>query len=361
MINKVSSQLSAYPDYLRSNMGLDFSYRYHNDPEYRNEKWKEILRWVYLRFGRYGCGNNSPADSYSATTLGSVHLISWLFGAGVLYFDNLFPDTYGYPLENISNLNDFNINIPVFRERLAILKNKLIGLIARFGREKVSIPFYSSEIDGVKDLDNTHCPFTIAYRLFGNRLLTDMLVNPDEAKTILFRTLDIIYFLSQEFRTIYGMSKPSRVLMSACASTFLGSEQWEEFVMPLISDYCGDRETFFHSCGPSNHLLGSFGKLAGKTHIIRFDCREQSGIDIRTAAAAMPEAVISMMMDVPKCLTRTTTELKEAVTRAVEDSGINGINLILMLPDEAKDETVEAFYEQCHALGATNNDGFRFV
>jgi len=360
-MSKIYSQLSAYPDYLRANMGLDFSFRYHNDPEYRNEKWKDILRWVYFKFGRYGCGNDNPADFYSATTLGSVHLVSWLFGADVFYFENLFPDTTRYPLKSISNIEDFNMNIPVFRERMGILKSNLINLIARYGMEKVSIPFYASDIDGVKDLDNTHCPFTIAYRLFGNRLLTDLLVNPDEAKTILFRTLDIIYYLSQEFRTIFGMSKPSRVLMSACASTFLGAQQWEEFVMPLIADYCGEREVFFHSCGPSNHLLKSFGKLAERTHIIRFDCREQSGIDIRASVTNMPEAMISIMMDVPKCLTRTSAELKEAVIRAVEDSGINGINLILMLPEGACDETVHAFYDQCRQLSAINNSGFRFV
>lgn len=342
-------------------MGLDFSFHYHNDPGYRNEKWKEIVKWVYAKFGEYGCGDDNPADSYSATTLGSVHLISWLFGADVLYFENFFPDTKGYPLENLSDMNDFTINSPVFRERYGMLKHGLTDLINEHGKEKVSVPFYASDIDGVKDLDNTHCPFTIAYRLFGNRLLTDMLVNPDEAKTILFRTLDIIYYLSQEFRTIFGMSKPSRILMSACASTFLGADQWEEYVMPLIADYCGDREVFFHSCGPSNHLLESFGKLAEKTHIIRFDCREQSGIDIRTSAAKMPEALISIMMDVPKCLSRTATELKEAVIRAVEASEKNGINLILMLPDGTRDETVHAFYEQCNQLGAINNNGFRFV
>ena len=360
-MTKIFSQLSAYPDYLKTNMGLDFSFRYHNDFQYRNEKQKEILQWIYAKFGEYGCGDNYPVDSYSATTLGSVHLVSWLFGAEVLYSDNLFPDTLGYPLENLTNFDYFNTDHPVFRERLEVLKSNLNDLIKRYGKEKVSIPFYSSDIDGIKDLDNTHCPFTIAYRLFGNRLMTGMLLNPGEAKLILSRTLNIIYFLSQEFRMISGTARPTRVLMSACASTFLGAEQWEEFVMPLIKDYCGGRELFFHSCGPSNHLLNSFGKLAKNTPLIRFDCREQSGIDIKGSAKMMPDALISFMLDVPKCLTRTTSELKEAVVKAVEESGQNGINIILMLPDGTKDEIVGAFYEQCHEFSAVNNNGFRFV
>jgi len=360
-MNKIYSQLSAYPDYLVSNMGLDFSKRYHSDSQYRNDKWKEILQWIYTKFGQYGCGDNNPRDSYSATTLGSVHLISWLFGADVLYFENLFPDTRGYPLENLVNLNDFNTNMPVFRERLEILKNNLGELIAKHGKERVSIPFYSSNIDGVEDLDCTHCPFTIAYKLFGNRLMTDMFMNPGDVKTILFKTLDSIQFLSHEFRSNFDIPKPARVLMSACASTFLGSEEWEYFIMPLIRDYCGGRETFFHSCGPSNHLLNSFGKFAESTPVIRFDCREQSGIDILTSVRMMPDALISIMMDVPKCLTRTTVELKKAVVKAFEDSGNNGINLILMIPDGTKDEMVFAFYEQCKELGAINNNGFRFV
>jgi len=98
-MNRTYSQLSAYPDYLRTNMGIDFSFHYHNDSHYRNEKWKEILNWIYSKFGEYGCGDNNPVDSYSATSLGSVHLVSWLFGADVLYFENMFPDTKGYPME----------------------------------------------------------------------------------------------------------------------------------------------------------------------------------------------------------------------------------------------------------------------
>lgn len=35
-MSSVSCQLSAYPDYLNNRMGLDFSKRYHTDPEYRN-------------------------------------------------------------------------------------------------------------------------------------------------------------------------------------------------------------------------------------------------------------------------------------------------------------------------------------
>jgi hypothetical protein len=42
-MSSVSCQLSAYSDYLNNRMGLDFSKRYHTDPEYRNDKATLLL------------------------------------------------------------------------------------------------------------------------------------------------------------------------------------------------------------------------------------------------------------------------------------------------------------------------------
>ena len=362
-MNTVSCQLSAYPDYLHTRMGLDFSERYHTDPEYRNNSWKDVLQWLHGQFGQWGCGQTNPADSYAANTLSSTHLISALFGAEVMYNARQFPETKGYPLSLIPDLRDFTRKTPRFQDRVQRLVAEVKSMIAQYGRANVGIPFYAANVDGVEDLENTHCPLTIAYRLFGDRLLTDLYTDPEGVRHVLRETVLLVQELAETFRQLTDRPRPKRVLMGACTATFLGAKHWETFILPLIAEFCGDRETFFHSCGPSNHLLDSFRKLSQRTPLIRFDCREQAGIDLPKSARALPDVTMSYMLSVPDCLTRTPEQIQQRVKQSVEEAGTSDIHLILMLPDGAEDEMVDAFFEQTTALGAElpEEAGFRFV
>jgi hypothetical protein len=51
------------------------------------------------------------------------------------------------------------------------------------------------------------------------------------------------------------------------------------------------------------------------------------------------------------------------VKQSVEEAGANDIRQIVMLPDGAQDEMMDAFLQQTTALGAEllNEGGFRFV
>ncbi len=99
------------------------------------------------------------------------------------------------------------------------------------------------------------------------------------------------------------------------------------------------------------------------TPLIRFDCREQAGIDLTKSSQALSDAMISYMLSVPECLTRPPEQIQKRVVQSVEEAGQSDIHLILMLPDGAQDEIVDAFFEQTTALGADlpEEAGFRFV
>jgi len=184
-MTKLTCQLSVYPDYLVDQMGLDFTEKYHTDPVYRNAQWKEILRWLHRKFGQWGCGVSEPQDSYSPSTLASVHLFSWLFGSQVAYSTAQFPDTPAYPLEDLDNLFSFNPKSGIVQERLEKLLEATRNLMDKYGPQKIAVPFHSPEIDGVDDLENTHCPLTIAYQLFGKRILLEMYDNPEGVRYVL--------------------------------------------------------------------------------------------------------------------------------------------------------------------------------
>lgn len=261
-------------------MGLDFSERYHTDPVYRNESWKDVLRWVHTRFGGWGTGKSNPSDSYSVTTLDSVHMFPWLFGGKISYSVDKFPAIEEYPLAEIANLQDFTAGYGDADKRIQSLLDQAKKLVDAFGPENVSVPFYTDEDTGITDIEAAHCPLTIAYRLFGTRLLTEIFDNPDGVKHVFGEVMQLSKKLGRAFRQIAGIKYPENVFVGACAATFLGPEHFREFLMPAILDSIADRPFLFHSCGRVNHLFEVFGEMGQLCDVKIFDCREQAEIDL---------------------------------------------------------------------------------
>ena len=362
-MGNLTCQLSAYPDYLVDRMGLDFSQKYHTQPEYHNTQWKQILRWLDEKFGRWGCGTPDPEDSYSPVTLASVHLFSWLFGSQVVYSDIQFPETPTYPLADMDDLFSFDPKSGIVQQRLDRLVQTTQSLIDKYGPDKVIVPFYWPEMDGIDDLDSTHCPLTIAYKLFGEKILLKIHDDPEAAGHVFREIMKMTRDISQRFRSIAALHKPANVLMSACSACFISPDKWEKMLLPLVEEYCDGRGVFFHSCGSVNNHLSAFGRLNKKVPFIKFDCRESADVDIRAAVKEMPGVEISYMFSPVLCLTRSPQDMEKAVQKAVEDAGDSPMNLILMLPQGTSDAIVEAFFETCLKMGAElkKENGFRFV
>ena len=362
MSKPLTYQLSFYPDYLVDRMNLDFSERYHTDPVYRNEQWKALNQWIWNQFGQWGCGEANPKDQYSPTTLWAVHLLAYLFGAPVSYSREQFPDTPIYPLEGLDDLRAFDRKARSVRERMDRLLEDTERLVKEYGAERVVVPFHSASVDGVEDLETTHCPLTIAYKLFGGRILMDIYDDPEGAKFVFSELMEMCLESAVEFRNVIGLTKPRRVLMSACSACFISPSQWEEFLLPLQEQYCKGREAFFHSCGTINHHLQSFGRLAKTIPFVKFDCRESSQADLKQAAAAMPGVELSYMLSPSLCLSRTSQEIRQRVKSAVEEAGNSPLQLILMAPKGTPNDVITAFLDECAGISGKNSQkGFRFV
>lgn len=360
---ELSCQLSAYPDYLNARMGFDFSRRYHTDPVYRNEKWKDVLRWMHSQFGHWGVGASDPADSYSVSTLDSVHMLAWLFGANIVYSPDKFPAIEEYPLADIPDLAEFRAGHDHVDERLQSLLDDTRRLIDRFGPENVAVPFYANEDTGMADLETTHCPLTVAYRLFGTRALMEIFDNPAGFEQALRGITQLLKEVGSSFRQVAGIEDPENVCVGACAAMFLGPNHFRRFLTPTIRDYVAGRPLLFHSCGRVNHLLEAFGEMAQSCDVKVMDCREQAEIDLAGVSKAFPEAKISCMLSPPACLSRTPAEIRAAVHAAVEKSGDRPLHLILALPAGTADNLADPFFETCTELGAEcpEEAGFSFV
>ncbi len=354
-------QLSCYPEYLHKAMGFDFSERFHTDSMYRNEKWKEVLRWIHARFGRWRCGSAEPQDAYSATTLDSVHLTAYLFGSRVRYFVDNFPDSHDYPQSELSALQAFAWRTEPVKKRIDALLQETRRLVERFGPSKVSFPYYLGEDAGMRDLEHTHCPLTISYRLFGERLFIEMYDNP-EAVGHVFRSLtDMSLELSAAFRGLLGIPKPAGACIGACALALVGVDQFTDLLRPAFEAFADGRQLYFHSCGNVNKHLEALSELNETIPIRVFDCREQSSIDLCKLAESFPGTTISYMLSPPACLTRSPEDIARVVRETVEKTAGNPLHLILNLPAGVEDALVDAFFETCVALGAQlPQGGFSF-
>jgi len=362
--SRISCQLSVYPDYLNAEMGFDFSERFHTDPEYRNEKWKEVVRWVNSRFGRWGCGHPEPDDSYSVTTLDSVHLTSHLFGSKVTFYPDRFPDCHDYPLSSIPALREFVWRTDEVMRQVRLLLCEAKRLIDLFGAQRVAMPYYYSEYAGMTDMEAAHCPLTIAYRLFGERLLVELYDDPDGVRHVFQEINAMSKEVGALFREVFGKPMAKSACVGACGATLIGPSQFRDFLMPVVLNYADGRPLLFHSCGNVNRLFGVFGEMNDSNAVKVFDCREQAGVDIESALEAFPEAAVSYMFSPPACLTRTPAEMSLATRRVVEQAGGRPLHLILNLPSGAADAAVDSFFETCQELGAdkpSKPSGFAFA
>ena len=359
----LTCQLSLYPDYLHEEMGLPFSERFHIDPIYRNDKWKEIARWVHACFGRWGCGAEDPPDSYSVTTLDSVHLVSHLFGSRITYYTNAFPDTHEYPLAELENLSDFSAHTDEVELRVRAFLDETKRLVDSFGPDKVSVPFYAAKVIGLDDVEVSHCPLTIGYRLLGSRLLSDLYDDPVGVEHVFREIQTMSLEMGEALREIIGRKKPKNACIGACAATFLGPAHFREFLLPTVVNYASGRPILWHSCGRVNGLLDEFAQLNSLCKVEIFDCREQADIDLERSVEAFPDAAISYMFSPPACLTRTSDDLRAAVKSVVRRTGSSPLHLVLNLPAGADDSLVDAFFETCLESGASQPEqsGFAFV
>ena len=352
MIRALTCQLSCYPEYLHREMGFDCSERFHTDPIYRNEKWKEVVRWIHARFGKWGCGSPDPQDSYSATTLDSVHLAAYLFGSRVRYFSDNFPDTHDYPLEDIRRLAELTWRSEPVAKRIDALLDQTRRLVDRFGPSKVGSPYYLAEDAGMQDMESTHCPLTISYRLFGERLFFEMYDNPPGIRHVFQTIMEMSAELGRAFREILKTPEPTAACIGACALTLIGVDQLITYFWPAVASFAEGRRMYFHSCGNVNRHLEALRELSEACGMDVFDCREQAGIDLETLTGLFPGTTISYMLSPPACLTRNPKDIARVVRDTVLKTEGNPLHLILNLPAGVGDEMVDAFFEACVELGA---------
>ncbi len=208
------------PRWYRERLGIDFSERWHLDPQYRRETVVAMKQELNRRFPGLGLGGDAPEET--PASLDGVHgalLIARAFGIPAEYYADNWPAAVPDHLtgEQIEQLDaPFLPDTPVFAQ--------LMEQMETIAREHGRIEGYLNW-QGV--LNN-------AQRIRGPEILTDLMVNPDLAHRLFEAVTETMV---EGMRLVYERQKKSGVTVrhatvSNCFVNMVSPEDYREHLLP---------------------------------------------------------------------------------------------------------------------------------
>jgi len=230
------------PRWFHRRLGIDFSERWHLDPEYRYETLLVMKKEVNRAFPMVPSFKVNMEDGIERTcaTISGVHgimLIPMLYGLKPVYRKDGWPDAKGgmhIPKEELENLQPFNV-----RESPVIIQlfEQMDYIENRWG-----------QIDGYLNYQGV---LNIAVKVRGQEIFLDMYDDPDFVHRFLGHIADTIESVSklvQERQRRSGFYV-NQLSMSNCVINMISPRLYEEFVLPLDMKLSEEYERFgVHTC-----------------------------------------------------------------------------------------------------------------
>lgn len=250
--------------------GLDLGERYYFDPDYRLEQDRRAAAWAHERYPDVDVivesGEFSAHDA-PVVRVGGLQpylIVSSLFGAEIHFWGDHEPVTVAEPLRDCRDLS--SVEVPDVEDHPLVRQfvDQVAEMRSRYaGHHSVNPPLFW---DG-SGRAFVHAPFTLAYKLRGERFFEELLVDPAGARHLIgvaaettSRLIDL--FAEAAGRTVTGIH------LGDCAASLVSPLHYRGFAIPALEKmtarYGPGR---LHSCGHSTHLLPT---LAGITGIDEF-------------------------------------------------------------------------------------------
>ena len=225
------------PSWFHKYCGVDFSRRWHEDPEYRLHCHHLMSNEVRRRFPARDIGgvNNSQPPDLLTGVYGSA-VVPVIFGQSIKYFDDKWPAPHGKPLTDAQadSLSPPDLeNNPFFQ---AILQ----------------------QLDKIEQLTGTARGYlnwqgtlNTAFRLRGEKMFTDLIDNPQRAHHIFHcvaaTMINGIKKLHQRQRKAGVDDKFATI--SNCVVNMIGPRYYEKHVLPFDLKIRAEFENFgIHNC-----------------------------------------------------------------------------------------------------------------
>jgi len=325
-----------------SDITFDEDFFYH--PLKRVESERIMEKELYNRFGMYGLGKDRNKD---LPVIGAVHnaagyLISEALGCKVSYFEDSAPQVYPANHEELKIYNSDIFKTPVFKK----LENLLEKLKGKYG-------YLSGDINWGGILN-------IALDLQAQKIFLDFFEKPEETKNYFKDIFQVIEkfttFIAKETGTtsvsvnrVVGYFDKPVFLHSECSHTMISVEDYENFLLPFDFDWSQRLRPFgVHYCGLDPHRMAeSYAKIPN------LDFLDVGwGGDLKILREHLPDTFLNIRLSPVEIVNQTCDEIRETVTRLVNESGnpfLTGVCCINM-DDKVEDEKVIAIFKTVEEL-----------
>ena len=219
-------QARFYPSWFHENYGMVFGERFALDVAYRVELNQRCERLLHKRFGDVGLGSADPEPDSGLFAV-FKNLIPVMFGAAVDRADE--HDGWVHPIEATPD-EAVRISVP------DVESDPCIGELVRQGRwfeDHFGPTVLNPGIDGI---------LNSAIALYGDALLTWLVLNPDVATHVLRVLRDTTVAVHEYFRSLCGTAAPMG--LGNCTMCMIRPQMYRDVLLPLDMVWCRRAERF---------------------------------------------------------------------------------------------------------------------
>ncbi len=318
------------PKWYRAATGVDFGKRWHTDPAYRRQAIVKMARELEKRFGGIGIGNvgnlEEPTDLLTGTF--GASFVAAIFGVPIDYQEDNWPWSKHHHLgdDEVSRLTppDLDSN-PFFNDFLE------------------QVDWIKREVGRVEGYINWQGVLNNAYRIRGQNLFLDMVMEPERAKHLFECVATTMIEAAQR---LYAVQRETGVevqhfTISNCLVNMVSPEHYHDLLLPFDRKIA---ETFgligVHNCAwNADPYIDHYATLPRVAYV---DMGLESELPrARRAFPSTRRAIMYTPMDVANKTSEAIREDLELIARSYGACDMVFADNELGTPDERIIELVE--------------------
>lgn len=268
----ITIQGSVSKGWLHKEGAYTFEETYYMDPLYRWKQDRDIDAFLQSRFPDYAL-YNMEANLVQASHFDSSHvliggiqpnlIVAALLGSQFVFYPDKDSDITNRPIHDVADIGDItSLPAPAETVEFPLIKEfeRQIAFIKKEHPDLIPIPPFFWDTSGRATI---HGFITTAQKLAGETVFIAMMDNAELMQQFHHWIGETYIALINHFSRIADLPITS-VHIGECSGAMLSPPQFEEFIVPhaeRLSEALGALR--LHSCGNSDHLLGSMKKIDG--------------------------------------------------------------------------------------------------
>lgn len=310
------------PRWFHEFCGIDFSEKWHEDPDYRLEAHEKMGAEVRRRFpGRNICGveDGQPPDLLTGLYAGAV--VPAVMGVGIRYWPDAWPAAHGGMLSD----EEATALEPVDLEQNEFFQ----GIVRQLDRIE--------ELTGtIRGFLNWQGVLNTAFRLRGEHIFTDLLDDPERARHVF---ACIAETMLRHQRAIHDRQRQAGAdyrfaTISNCVVNMISGDHYREFLLPYDLQLRSNFEKFgIHNCA---WVVDAYMEAYAETPNLGYiDMGVTS--DLVRAKELFPQARRNLLYTAMDMREKTDQEIREDFEKIAREYGPCDLglpNVDLGIPDD---------------------------